>query len=233
MSRPGSGSSTPKHVSPSGGKSILAAPGGKPAEKVLVAVRLRPLLPSEQAAREQIAWRVAHQNTLVPVDTGRATSATATTYSRVFAPDCASEAVYEQAGRRLVLSSMEGYNSTIFAYGPTGSGKTFTMHAILQQAAQEVFDHISKTPSREFLVRVSAMEIYNEAVRDLLGDGGGMPLKVVEDPERGTFAEGLAEEGVESVAHLKQLLEQVVERRQVGGQARCRALRGVMQPAGS
>jgi centromeric protein E len=152
---------------------------------------------------------------LVPLDTAKSASAIATVYSRVFDRDCASQAVYQQAGRGLVHSSMEGYNSTIFAYGPTGSGKTFTMQSVMQLSARDIFDFIQQHHSREFLVRVSAMEIYNEAVRDLLGGHGGMPLKVLEDPERGTCAEGLAEEGVESVEHLEQLLQRVAERRQV------------------
>ncbi len=44
---------------------------------------------------------------------------------------------------------------------------------------------------------------------------GSPPLKVIEDPERGTVAEGLAEEGVQSAQHLQQLLRAVEERRQV------------------
>ncbi len=187
----------------------------KAGEKVWVAVRLRPLLPAELAANEQEAWRVEQQNTLEPLDAPRLTSGMASTYSRVFGTDVASQTVYEQAGKRLVLSSMEGYNSTIFAYGPTGSGKTFTMQAILQQSAQEIFDHIKQHSTREYIIRVSALEIYNEHVRDLLGDDPSLPLKVMDDPDRGTVADGLTEEGVESVDHLRQLLQRVEERRQV------------------
>ena len=159
---------------------------------------------------------MANQKTLAPVETARGASAIAATYSRVFDQECTSQAVYQHACRGLVHSSMAGYNSTIFAYGPTGSGKTFTMQSVMQQAAREIFDCIQAQPAREFLVRVSALEIYNEAVRDLLGAAGAMPLKVLEDPERGATAEGLAEEGVESVEHLEQLLQRVAERRQVG-----------------
>ena len=43
-----------------------------------------------------------------------------------------------------------------------GSGKTFTMRAVMRQAAHEIFQHIAQNPDREFVLRMSAMEVYNE-----------------------------------------------------------------------
>jgi hypothetical protein len=63
-----------------------------------------------------------------------------------------------------------------------------------------------QTPQREFLIRVSALEIYNEVVRDLLRPDSG-PLRLLDDPERGTVVERLAEEVVRSSGHLYQILE--------------------------
>lgn len=74
---------------------------------------------------------------------------------------------------------LEGYNGTIFAYGQTGTGKTFTMEGdrsvpelkgIIPNSFAHIFGSIAKAEDNvKFLVRVSYLEIYNEDVRDLLG----------------------------------------------------------------
>ena len=70
---------------------------------------------------------------------------------------------------------MEGYNGTIFAYGQTGTGMTFTMEGaaddlkgILPRTINWIFKNIKNYSDKQFLVRVSFVEIYNEEVRDLL-----------------------------------------------------------------
>lgn len=78
--------------------------------------------------------------------------------------------LYEQTARPLVDSVLEGFNGTIFAYGQTGTGKTFTMEGIRSQpelrgiipsSFAHIFDSIKKSESRQFLVRASYLEIYN------------------------------------------------------------------------
>ena len=78
--------------------------------------------------------------------------------------------LYEQTARPLVDSVLEGFNGTIFAYGQTGTGKTFTMEGIRSQpelrgiipsSFAHIFDSIKNGESREFLVRASYLEIYN------------------------------------------------------------------------
>ena len=69
---------------------------------------------------------------------------------------------------------MEGFNSVIFAYGQTASGKTFTLSGnedepgIIPRAMKDVFGYIKKTVGREYLLRCSYLEIYNESIHDLL-----------------------------------------------------------------
>lgn len=84
----------------------------------------------------------------------------------------------------------------------------------MELAAQEIFSYILENPDREFVLRVSALEIYNESVRDLLRDKGE-PVNCFDHPERGLIIEGLTEEGVESAKHLLQMIRAVERRRHV------------------
>lgn len=99
------------------------------------------------------------------------------TYDRIFDEDNSTQEVYEGVARELVHSVVRGMNSTIFAYGQTSSGKTFTMQGsddvdaspgIVQMAARDLFNLMDATRDRVFLMRVSYLEIYQEEIRDLL-----------------------------------------------------------------
>jgi centromeric protein E len=69
---------------------------------------------------------------------------------------------------------MEGFNAIIFACGQTASGKTFTLSGnhdepgIIPRTMKDVFAFIRRTPTREYLLRCSYLEIYNETIHDLL-----------------------------------------------------------------
>eukprot|EP00941_MAST-03F_sp_MAST-3F-sp1_P001526 g1526.t1 len=99
------------------------------------------------------------------------------------------------------------------AYGQTSSGKTFTMSGnadcpgIIPLATMDIFSLISEEPNREFLLRVSMCEVYNEEVRDLLNPSGSKELVIREDKLRGVIVHGLAEEIVTSVDDVMALLE--------------------------
>jgi len=116
---------------------------------------------------------------------------------------------------------MEGYHGTVFAYGMTGTGKTFSMQGtatspgVIPLAITDIFSYIRETPSREFLLRVSYLEIYNEKIHDLLstppaGTGPGIPqqeeIKLREDSKRGVYASPLKEEIVQSPTQLLRVI---------------------------
>jgi centromeric protein E len=115
---------------------------------------------------------------------------------------------------------MEGYHGTVFAYGMTGTGKTFSMQGtasspgVIPLAITDIFSYIRETPSREFLLRVSYLEIYNEKIHDLLsmptgtGVGGYTQdeIKLREDSKRGVYAYPLKEEIVQSPTQLLRVI---------------------------
>ncbi|ORZ41738.1 P-loop containing nucleoside triphosphate hydrolase protein [Catenaria anguillulae PL171] len=122
------------------------------------------------------------------------------------------EALYVQSMQQLVYSTMEGFNGTAFAYGQTASGKTFTMMGndaqpgVIPRAVNDVFTYIKLTEGRrEFLLRVSYLEIYNETIRDLLSPET-RDLRIHEDRKRGVYVSPLKEEIVTSPAQVLKVI---------------------------
>ncbi len=129
-----------------------------------------------------------------------------------------------------MLSVLEGYNATIFAYGQTGTGKTYTMEGfkysntdpsrgIIPRSVEEIFDYIQSdvSDSIKFMVRASYLQIYNETISDLLKTERSS-LTIREDPKnkKGIFVEGLSEWAVRSPAEIYSLMQR-------GQQARVQA----------
>ena len=103
------------------------------------------------------------------------------TFDYVFDLDSNQEEVYINTAKQQVNSMLEGYNSTIFAYGQTGTGKTYTMEGftfssndpnrgIIPRSIDEIFLYIEslQNSGTKFMVRASYLQIYNENVSDLL-----------------------------------------------------------------
>ncbi|CAA3001970.1 kinesin KIN-7F [Olea europaea subsp. europaea] len=134
---------------------------------------------------------------------------------RVFRSDCSTRQVYEQAAKDVALSVVSGMNSSVFAYGQTSSGKTYTMTRITEYAIADIYDYMQKHTEREFVLKFSAMEIYNESVRDLLSPDC-IPLRLLDDPERGTTVEKLTEEILRDWNHVIELLSVCETQRQIG-----------------
>jgi centromeric protein E len=124
-------------------------------------------------------------------------------FDKTFGEQTTTREVYNGVAKGIVSSVVSGLNGTIFAYGQTSSGKTHTMQGsgsieeglngggVVHMAACDIFDHIKNTPDRLFLVRASFIEIYNEEVRDLLGNN--QTLHIREDPRRGVFVSSAEE----------------------------------------
>ncbi|KAM0823383.1 hypothetical protein ACQ4PT_070898 [Festuca glaucescens] len=186
-------------------------------EKIFVTVRVRPLSKKELAMKDQkVSWECADSQTILykgpPQDRAAPTSYT---FDKVFGPACPTDLVYEDGAKDVAMSALTGINATIFAYGQTSSGKTFTMRGVTESAVSDIYRHIQNTPEREFIIKISAMEIYNEVVKDLLRPDSG-PLRLLDDPEKGTIVEKLDEEIAKDSQHLRHLIGICEEQRHVG-----------------
>ncbi|XVE67060.1 hypothetical protein DITRI_Ditri08aG0129900 [Diplodiscus trichospermus] len=186
-------------------------------EGILVVVRLRPLSDKEIVANEVADWECINDSTIIYRNTLRegSTFPSAYTFDRVFRGDCLTKQVYEEGAKEIALSVVSGINSSIFAYGQTSSGKTYTMTGITEYAVADIFDFIDRHEERVFVLKFSAIEIYNEAIRDLL-NSDNTQLRLRDDPERGTIVEKATEEPLRDWNHLKELLAICEAQRRIG-----------------
>ncbi|CAN0483509.1 unnamed protein product, partial [Ectocarpus sp. 12 AP-2014] len=193
-----------------------------------VAIRLRPLNDREREGGQNKIWRCVPTHNSVtqtspegnPLPDGKGTFFT---YDRIFDEDSSTQAVYDGAAREIVHSVSRGMNGTIFAYGQTSSGKTFTMQArggseanpgIVQIATRDLFRLIQEKTDRMFLMRVSYLEIYQEEIRDLLNPEN-TNMQVREDPRKGIYI-GAHEETVGDFETVLKILRIGEKQRHVG-----------------
>ncbi|XP_072373749.1 centromere-associated protein E [Scyliorhinus torazame] len=167
---------------------------------VQVCVRVRPPNDREKSLQggsadgPPIHWK-ADSQTISQISGTRSFN-----FDRVFHAKETTATLYNEVAHSIVRSITQGYNGTIFAYGQTSSGKTYTMMGnavapgLIPLAICNLFSVINDTPNREFLLRASYVEIYNESVSDLLAGPKRRPLEVREDVNRTVYVAGLAEE---------------------------------------
>ncbi|XP_048779621.1 kinesin-like protein KIF17 isoform X3 [Ostrea edulis] len=147
------------------------------------------------------------------------------TFDGSYFVDSTTENIYNEIAYPLVEGVTEGYNGTIFAYGQTGCGKSFTMQGITDPATQRgiiprAFDHIFETvsvaDSTKFLLHASYCEIYNEEIRDLLGKDAKQKLDLKEHPEKGVYVNGLSMHPVHNVMDCEKIMSKGWSNRAVG-----------------
>ena len=141
------------------------------------------------------------------------------TFDSIFDMDSLQEDVYNITAKQAVQSVLEGYNSTIFCYGQTGTGKTYTMEGftyesknpnrgIIQRTIQDIFNYIEMTSNEntKFIIRASFLQIYNESISDLLKPDK-KNLQIREDKKKGIYVDLLSEWAVRTPVDLYALLK--------------------------
>jgi len=193
-------------------------------ECVKVAIRVRPMNKREKEQNSRLCVQVDKDNNTVSVISDKNESKTFP-FDYVYPMETTQREVYDQVAFPIVDSIFQGYNGTIFAYGQTGCGKTFTMMGIitdpqLRGVIPNAFDHIfgfikTEGESRKFFLRCSFVEIYNEEVRDLLGNKD-KKLDIREDPKKGTFLKDLTYVTIKNPADIDKSLDTGNKNRHVG-----------------
>ena len=137
---------------------------------VRVAVRCRPLIKGELGQAGGIVIGSEHNSITV--------NGITYSYDKLFGPCATQQAVYTEAVLPVVDKVLEGHHGTVFAYGQTSTGKTYTMQGelsdaehmgVIPRSVHTIFEHLEALGA-EFSVRVSFYEIYNEQLTDLLVD---------------------------------------------------------------
>ncbi|XP_068181352.1 kinesin-like protein KIF3A [Antennarius striatus] len=197
-------------------------------DNVKVVVRCRPLNQKEKVMGNRQSVIVDEIRGTITVNKLEAPNEPPKTFTfdTVFGPESSQLDVYNLTARPIIDSVLEGYNGTIFAYGQTGTGKTFTMEGvravpelrgIIPNSFAHVFGHIAKAEGdTRFLVRVSYLEIYNEEVRDLLGKDQMQRLEVKESPHVGVYVTDLSVYDVNNADDMDRIMTMGHKNRSVG-----------------
>ncbi|KAM6915456.1 kinesin-like protein KIF3C, partial [Xenentodon cancila] len=201
----------------------------KSSESVKVVVRCRPLNRKEETSgppggiveMDLRLGQVILRNPRAPPSEPLKTF----TFDAVYDANSKQRDLYDESVRPLIDSVLAGFNGTIFAYGQTGTGKTYTMQGawrdpekrgVIPNAFDHVFTHISRSQSdRQYLVRASYLEIYREEIRDLLdpNHGNAKGLELRESPETGMYVQDLTSCVCKSIKEIEEVMN-------VGNQAR-------------
>ncbi|XP_049392243.1 kinesin-like protein KIN-7O isoform X1 [Solanum stenotomum] len=181
-------------------------------ERIHVSVRSKPLSPEDAKSSP---WRISGNSIFIPNQPAKFE------FDRIFGNECHTLEIYEARTKNIVSAAVQGFNGTVFAYGQTSSGKTHTMRGsitepgVIPMSVQDLFNFIEKEVDREFLVRMSYMEIYNEEINDLLVPEH-RKLQIHESIERGIFVAGLREEIVASPDQVLELMDFGESHRHIG-----------------
>ncbi|XP_053500146.1 kinesin-like protein KIF3B isoform X10 [Ictalurus furcatus] len=133
--------------------------------------------------------------------------------------------LYDETFRPLVDSVLLGFNGTIFAYGQTGTGKTYTMEGVrndpekrgvIPNSFEHIFTHISRSQNQQYLVRASYLEIYQEEIRDLLAKDQSRRLELKERPDTGVYVKDLSSFVTKSVREIEHVMNVGNQNRSVG-----------------
>ena len=174
------------------------------AASVQVFVRFRPLNAREKALGANTEFLKLSEKNVSIEEEGKPHDFT---FDGVMPVMIEQEAMYEMVGRPTVRDLMAGYNGTIFAYGQTGAGKSWSMMGkreepslagIIPRCTNEIFELMRRDTGRvSYTLSVSYLEVYREVIRDLL-DPMKTNLRVRESPQQGVYVDGLTQEYVQS-----------------------------------
>nr|CAI5852497.1 unnamed protein product [Callosobruchus analis] len=151
-------------------------------------------------------------------------------FDRVFKPTASQIELYVNVVAPLIKDVISGYNCTVFAYGQTGTGKTYTMTGdkcsiiknwkededagIIPRAAHHIFYELDRMKMSNYTIKVSYIELYNEEIRDLLSNDENT-LQLYNNDSKGLIINGLNEITCYNSADVCKELQRGILKRQV------------------
>ena len=184
-------------------------------ERVMVHLRIRPL------SEDDIA-RYGQNSSVEYTDDSRGIVTLRKDYEKknfnfdsIFDGNSRQDDIFKRVAHPVVSSVIEGYNGTIFSYGQTGTGKTYTMigaqgefQGIIPRSAQYIFNHIQNCTTHGFTVKVGFLQIYMEMLQDLINPNAEKQIRIREDPEEGVYLSGITWTPVTSTKNCMELMYQ-------------------------
>ncbi|KYN01497.1 hypothetical protein ALC62_07679 [Cyphomyrmex costatus] len=150
-------------------------------QHIQVFVRVRPINQNEKIGKSISVLELPTNKEIVVHERIQGSHSKKFTFDKVFGPVSKQIDVYNAVVSPLLEEVLAGYNCTVFAYGQTGTGKTFTMEGvsndpslhwqsdttagIIPRALSHLFDELRMLEAQEYTVRVSFLELYEDATR--------------------------------------------------------------------
>lgn len=211
-------------------------------ENIHVTLRVRPLNPKEQSLNEISVWSTDSSNNSIEIKNPTNGvqklpnfARTSFIFDQHYLPDSSNKEIFLKSIKPLILTSLEGINTTVFMYGQTGSGKTYTILGdkqflkentnemfteiknkelgILLLSIGELFERIRKDEEKTYMIKCSYIEIYNDTVYDLLKPIQQNPLvaqniTINEDSHKDFFLKGVTESCINNCDEILEMLKQ-------------------------
>ncbi len=190
---------------------------------ITVAVRKRPLSKKEQEFNSSVIARILDKKIVVLLDPYEYNGHSDVFKNRskeqhyafdyAFDDNTSQEDLFNNTVAPLIPTVLDGYNCTVFAYGATGAGKTYTMlgtdqnPGVMPLSLKYLFENIENITSDKLVnVKLWYLEIYNECLRDLIKPNNDDNIDIREDPQRGTLISGITEVLVKKTQDIMLLL---------------------------
>ena len=187
--------------------------------KIMVAVRCRPLSQKEKEISPKETINIVDKKVIKLKDPNgflnpnniRAKEQILE-FDHAFDSKDSQETIFNSTTKPLIEGIVNGFNATVFAYGATGAGKTYTMlgdeenPGIMSLTFGELFKKIKTYSNRDYLIKLWYLEIYNENIKDLLINNSPN-LELREDPNRGLIVNGITEIITNSSEHILSILK--------------------------
>ncbi|CAD8201731.1 unnamed protein product [Paramecium octaurelia] len=167
-------------------------------EKVKVAVRLRPLLDEELLTKDKSVCVDSIDTSKKSIIIKKDFEKRQFHFDTVFDPKVTQSQIYNDVARNIVASVIKGFNGTIFCYGQTGTGKTYTImgkidteeRGITPRTFEQIFHDISLDDEYTYNVQMGYLQIYMEMLLDLIRPDN-FEVKIRESLDQGVFISGL------------------------------------------